>query len=147
MPNGIAFVNGAVMTAVIVIGVVGNSLTLYVISRYRSLHDVTGIFLANLALADLLQSVIGMPLIATSSFNEKWIFGETLCTLSGLSNSLFCIASVLTLTAVSVDRWLAIRHPLKYKALLTLNRAGLVLVYIWSHALFMACLPVFGWSR
>ena len=70
-----------------------------------------------------------------------------LCTISGLTNSLFCITSVLTLTAISVDRWLAIVFPMKYQAWLTVERARIVLVYIWLHALSMAVLPVLGWSR
>ena len=147
MPVDIASVTGAVVIGIILIGVVGNVLTLFVIMRYDPLRDVTGMFLANLAAADLLQSTFGMPLIATSAFHEEWIFGDALCTISGITNSLFCITSVLTLTAISVDRYLAIVHPFEYQVWLTVRRARLVLVCIWLQALFAAILPVFGWSR
>ena len=70
----ISTVTGAVMVGIVFISSVGNGLTLFVIIRSRALHDVTGIFLANLAVADLLQSILGMPLIATSAFHNKWIF-------------------------------------------------------------------------
>ncbi|KAL9965698.1 hypothetical protein ACROYT_G029536 [Oculina patagonica] len=147
MPVDIGFVTGIVVIGITIIGVIGNVLTLFVIIRYEPLRDVTGMFLANLAIADLLQSILGMPLIATSAFRHQWIFGETLCTISGLTNSLFCITSVLTLTAVSVDRWLAIVYPLNYRSWLTVVRARIVLTYIWLQALFVASLPVLGWSR
>lgn len=147
MPVDIALVTGIVVIGIILIGVIGNVLTLFVIICYDPLRDVTGMFLANLAVADLLQSTFGMPLIAASAFSRQWIFGETLCTISGLTNSLFCIASVLTLTAVSVDRWLAIVYPLKYRDWLTVVRVRIVLAYIWLQAISMAVLPVFGWSR
>ena len=147
MPVDIAFLTGATVIGIILTGVVGNLLTLFVFIRYDPLRDVTGMFLANLAAADLLQSIIGMPLIATSAFREEWIFGDTLCTLSGMSNSLFCITSVLTLTAVSVDRYLAIVHPFEYQIWLTIKRAKVVLLCIWLQALVAALLPVFGWSR
>ena len=147
MPVGIAFVAGIVVIGIIVIGVSGNVLTLFVIIRYDPLRDVTGMFLANLAVADLLQSIFGMPLIAASAFRNQWIFGEYLCTISGLTNSLFCVTSMLTLTAVSVDRWMAIVYPLKYHAWLTVARVRIVLAYIWMQALFVAVLPVLGWSR
>ena len=143
----IGLVTGIVLIGIILIGVIGNVLTLLVIICYHPLRDVTGMFLANLAVADLLQSSFGMPLIAVSAFRRQWIFGEALCTISGLTNSLFCIASVLTLTAISVDRWLAIVFPLKYGAWLTVVRARTVLAYIWMQALFIAVLPVLGWSR
>ena len=147
MPVDIGFVTGIVLSGIIIISVIGNVLTLFVITRYQPLRNETGMFLANLALADLLQSIFGMPLIAASAFHKQWLFGEALCTISGLTNSLFCITSVLTLTAVSVDRWLAIVHPLQYRTWLTIRRARIVLAYIWIHALFVAILPVFGWSR
>lgn len=147
MAADIAFVTGIVVIGIIIIGLIGNTLTLFVIIRYDPLRDVTGMFLANLAIADLFQSAFGMPVIAVSAFRQNWMFGETLCTISGLTHSLFCIASVLTLTAVSVDRWMAIVYPLKYRVWLTIGRARIVLVYIWLHALFVAFLPVFGWSR
>lgn len=143
----ISTVTGAIMVVIAFIGSVGNFLTLFVIIRYRPLHDVTGMFLANLAVADLLQSIFGMPLIATSAFLERWIFGDTLCVISGVTNSLFCITSMLTLAAISMDRCLAIVYPLNHHALLTFPRAKVVLMYIWAHALLVALLPAFGWSR
>lgn len=135
------------MVGIVVIGSVGNFLTLFVLIRYRPLHDVTGMFLANLAVADLLQSTFGMPLIASSAFHNGWRFGDTLCIISGITNSLFCITSMLTLAAISFDRCLAIVRPLNHHALLTFQRARVVLIYIWAHALLVAILPVFGWSR
>ena len=147
MPVDIGLVTGIVTVGIIVIGVIGNVLTLFVIICYHPLRDVTGMFLANLAVADFLQCTFGMPLIAASAFRRQWVFGEALCTISGLTNSLFCITSVLTLTAISVDRWLAIVHPLKYRAWLTVVRGRIVLAYIWLQALSIAVLPVLGWSR
>lgn len=138
---------GITMIGIIFIAVAGNLMTLFVITRYPPLRDVTGMFLANLAVADLLQAVIGMPLIATSAFRKEWVFGNVLCVISGMTNSLFCITSVLTLTAVSIDRYLAIVHPLHYQNWLTVNRAKMALVYLWTQASFAALLPVFGWSR
>ena len=138
---------GVIIIAIIITGAVGNCLTLFVFYRYDPLRDVTGLFLANLAVADLLQSVIGMPLIATSAFYEEWVFGEILCTISGATNSLFCITSVLTLTAVSVDRYLAIVHPLEYPTWLSMKRSKMVVVCLWLMAFFAALLPVLGWSR
>ena len=147
MSLDIALVTGVIIIAVIITGAVGNCLTLFVFYRYDPLRDVTGLFLANLAVADLLQSVIGMPLIATSAFYEEWVFGEILCTISGATNSLFCITSVLTLTAVSVDRYLAIVHPLEYPTWLSMKRSKMVVVCLWLMAFFAALLPVLGWSR
>lgn len=147
MLGDISHITGVIMIGIALIGSVGNFLTLFVIVRHRPLHDITGMFLANLAAADLLQSSFGMPLIAASAFRNTWIFGDTLCTLSGVSNSLFCITSMLTLSAIGLDRWLVIVYPLRHQSLLTFSRARMVLLYIWGQALVVALFPVFGWSR
>lgn len=147
MPCDISGITGAIMVGIVVIGTVGNFLTLFVIIRHRPLHDITGMFLANLAAADFLQSSFGMPLIAASAFHNTWIFGDTLCILSGVTNSLFCIASMLTLSAIGLDRWLVIVYPLRHQSFLTFPRARMVLMYIWGQALVVAIFPVFGWSR
>ena len=147
MLDDISPITGAIMAGIVLIGSVGNFLTLFVIARHRPLHDITGMFLANLAAADLLQSSFGMPLIAASAFHDTWIFGDTLCTLSGVTNSLFCITSMLTLSAIGLDRWLVIVYPLRHQSLLTFSRARITLLYIWGQAFVVALFPVFGWSR
>lgn len=147
MQGDISHITGAITVGIVLIGSVGNFLTLFVIIQHRPLHDIPGMFLANLAVADLLQSSFGMPLIAASAFHNAWIFGDTLCILSGVTNSLFCITSMLTLSAIGVDRWLVIVYPLRHQSLLTFSRARMVLLYIWGQALTVALFPVFGWSR
>jgi len=147
MPCNISCITGVIMVGIALIGSVGNFLTLFVIVRHRPLHDITGMFLANLAAADFLQSSFGMPLIAAAAFHDTWIFGDILCYLSGVTNSLFCIASMLTLSAIGLDRWLAIVYPLRHQSLLTFRRARMILMYIWGQALVVAIFPVFGWSR
>lgn len=134
------------MTVVLVAGAVGNALTLFAIARHRPLRNVTGAFMANLAAADFLQSVFGMPFIISATVHEEWVFGRPLCVLTGMTNSLFCVTSMLTLTAVSLDRFLAIVRPLRYNDILTPARVRLVLLCIWGQSLLFALLPVFGWS-
>ena len=87
MQVDIASGTGITVIGIILTATLGNGMTLFIIARYDPLRDVTGMFLANLAVADLLQSIFGMPLIATSAFREEWIFGDTLCVISGVSNS------------------------------------------------------------
>ena len=60
-----------------------------------------------------------MPLILAATIADAWKLGSFLCTVSGMCNSLFCITSVLTLAAVSWDRYLVIIHPLNYEELMT----------------------------
>ena len=137
----------ASMVAIIIVAVTGNVLILTAIYIDKTLQTITNAFIINLACADLLLAIIGMPFTLASSITYEWIFGDTWCKVNGMANSLFCIASILTLAAVSLDRYFAILYPFRYGRWITKKMAGCMIFYIWFHALLMACLPVMGWSR
>ena len=137
----------ASMVVIMVIALGGNLLILAAIYIDKTLQTITNVFIINLACADMLLAIIGMPFTLTSSITYDWIFGDTWCKVNGMANSLFCIASILTLAAVSVDRYFAILYPFKYMAWITKKVAVGMIFYVWSHAFFMACLPLTSWSK
>ena len=136
-----------VMGIIILCAVVGNMLILLAIYFDKTLQTITNAFVVNLACADLALSVIGMPFTMASSITYHWIFGKAWCNVNGMANSLFCITSILTLAAVSVDRYIAILFPLRYPSWMTRTTAIVTILYIWFHALIFAVLPVFAWSK
>ncbi|EDO37207.1 predicted protein, partial [Nematostella vectensis] len=127
--------------------ILGNILILLAIKRTRSLQSITSVFIANLAVADFLLAVIGMPFTMTSSITYDWIFGPFWCKLNGMANSVFCIASMLSLAAVSIDRYFAIITPLKYPMLMTPRMAFMLVAWVWLQSLLCGFLPIFGWCR
>lgn len=137
----------ASMVAIIIIALGGNTLILLAIYIDKTLQTITNVFIVNLACADLLLTIIGMPFTLVSSITYRWIFSDTWCKVNGMANSLFCVASILTLAAVSIDRYLAILYPFKYATWMTNKVAACMIVYIWCHALLIACLPLTSWSR
>lgn len=141
------FLQAASMVVIMLVAVGGNLLILAAIYIDKTLQTITNAFIINLACADLLLSIIGMPFTLASSIKYEWIFGDTWCKVNGMANSLFCIASILTLAAVSVDRYCAILYPFKYVTWITNKVAAAMILYIWVHALLMACLPLTSWSR
>ena len=141
------FLQAASMVVIMLVAVGGNLLILAAIYIDKTLQTITNAFIINLACADLLLSIIGMPFTLASSIKYEWIFGDTWCKVNGMANSLFCIASILTLAAVSVDRYCAILYPFKYVTWITNKVAAGMILYIWVHALLMACLPLTSWSR
>lgn len=137
----------ASMVAIIIVALGGNILILLAIYIDKTLQTITNVFIINLACADLLLTIIGMPFTLVSSITYDWIFGGTWCKVNGMANSLFCVASILTLAAVSIDRYLAILYPFKYTTWITNKVAAGMVAYIWSHALLIACLPLSNWSN
>ncbi|XP_001630405.2 G-protein coupled receptor 161 [Nematostella vectensis] len=126
------------LCAIIVTAIIGNSLILTAIYRFRSLQTKTNVFVVNLAIADISLAVLAMPFTMTSSITYEWIFGDTFCKVQGIFNSLFCEASILTLTFVSLERFIAILHPLKYQQWMTPRTIKIMVVYIWLQSLICA---------
>lgn len=117
-----------------VIATLSNLLVLVAIYRAPSLHTPSGTLLFGLALSDLGVGLIVHPLffsqILAKVIRNKPLFCEAGISVEITANAL-CIVSLLTVTAVSLDRYLALRLHLRYKELITINRAILVLVCVW----------------
>lgn len=99
---------------VVVVGVFGNYLLLYVICRTRKMHNVTNFFIGNLAFSDMLMCVTCVPFTLAYAFNPRgWVFGRPMCYLVFLVQPVTVYVSVFTLTAIAVDRWVGLSLPLR----------------------------------
>lgn len=131
-------VEATILSLIICMAILGNLLILTAIYRFPRLRTFTNVFVANLAVADLLLALFGMPFTMVSSITYKWVFGDIMCKIQGFTNSLFCEASVLTLTFVSLERFIAIIYPLSYANLLTSRNVTISLCFIWMQGLVCA---------
>jgi len=139
-------IQAAFLLIIMLSSLIGNTLIILAIYRNHSLRSITSVFIANLAMADFLLALLGMPFTMASSITYEWVFGQVWCTINGMLNSIFCIASMLSLAAVSIDRYVAIIKPLQYPLIMTSRVALAMISYVWLHAITLAFLPVFGWS-
>lgn len=119
---------------VFVIGLPANGMALWVfLFRTKKKHPST-IYMANLALADLLF-VIWVPLKISYHFNgNNWIYGEPLCKVlvSFFYGNMYC--SVLFITCLSMQRYWVVAHPLSQQRKNTKLAVGICLaiwVFIW----------------
>ncbi len=95
--------------------------------RKTSLHSVAKILLTSLAVSDLAVGLVGVPLfiaIMLSGGITIYIFGNVLGPFLGM-------ASFLTVTAIGVDRLLALQLHLIYEAVVTSSRATFAVIFIW----------------
>ncbi|XP_028833415.1 chemokine (C-C motif) receptor 12a [Denticeps clupeoides] len=91
-----------------ILSMMGNGLVLYIIYKYEKLCTVTNIFLLNLVIADLLFAC-SLPFNAIYH-NSEWIFGRFLCKVVGSLFSVGFHSSILFLTLMTFDRYLAVVH-------------------------------------
>ena len=127
--------------------VFSNGLMLVVVWRTRSLHRPNYYFLSSLGVADLLVGLIYCPLLIASSLRQDWMFGVTLCQAHAVTICVSLNASIMSLSAISVDRYFFITKPLKHSRIFTTHRTAGAVVFLWVHAIFWAVAPLLGWGR
>ena len=127
-----------ILGLIILAAVFGNSLLLTSLYRFTCLQTKTNVFVLNLAIADLFLAVLAMPFTLVSSITYDWIFGTVMCQILGALNSIFCEASICTLTFVSIERFIAIVYPLSYETLITTKRVKIIISCIWLQAVICA---------
>ena len=84
---------------------IGNVFVILVLRKHPQMKNkVTSLFMVNLAVADISVSLINVPFMIASTVYQRWVFGDALCQLTGYLNVLFCGTSMMTLSAISMDR-------------------------------------------
>ncbi|CAB3243561.1 unnamed protein product [Arctia plantaginis] len=108
------------------------------------LKNVTNIFLVNLSVADLLVTLFCMPVQIAKSVTLLWYFGEVMCKAVNFLQGVAVASSVFTITAMSVDRYLAITQSLRQPWLPSRRGACGLLAGLWlvAFAIFAPLLAV-----
>ncbi|XP_006112445.2 neuromedin-U receptor 1 [Pelodiscus sinensis] len=120
---------------IFVVGAVGNALTCLVIARHRVMRTPTNYYLFSLAVSDLLVLLLGMPLELYEMWsNYPFLLGAGGCYFKTLLFEAVCFASILNVTALSVERYIAVVHPLKAKYVVTRRHAKRVIAAVWALA-------------
>lgn len=88
----------------------GNLLVLFILYKYEQLQTVTNVFLLNLVLSNLLFATT-LPFLATYHRSE-WIFGVFLCKAVSSAYFVGYYSSILFLTLMTFDRYLAVVHAI-----------------------------------
>ncbi|KAF4023360.1 hypothetical protein G4228_015127 [Cervus hanglu yarkandensis] len=138
---------GVFLAAFILTAVAGNVLVILAVACNRHLQTVTNYFIVNLAVADLLLSATVLPFSATMEVLGFWAFGRAFCDVWAAVDVLCCTASILSLCTISVDRYVGVRHSLKYPSIMTERKAAAILALLWAVALVVSVGPLLGWKE
>ncbi|XP_029469314.1 kiSS-1 receptor isoform X2 [Rhinatrema bivittatum] len=123
------------------VGLAGNSLVIYVISKHKQMRTVTNFYIANLAMTDIIFLVCCVPFTALLYPLPSWIFGEFMCKFVNYIQQVSVQATCVTLTAMSVDRWYVTVFPLRSLRQRTPRVAAAVSLGIWICS-FLVSIPV-----
>ena len=111
-----------------------NALILIALRKDSSLHPPSKLLLSNLAATDLCVGLILEPLTVVylmSAVNEHWNICRYLSVARFVIDYILFAVSLLTLTAISVDRLLALLLGLRYRQVVTLKRAYVIVATFW----------------
>ncbi|CAI5456256.1 unnamed protein product [Caenorhabditis angaria] len=100
-------------TFIITLGVVGNSLVVISVFKHKSLQSVRNMFIVSLSLSDILASIFSGSVTPITAFSKIWLFGTNLCYFVPLVQGFSLCFSTLTMTAISIDRFILIVFPTK----------------------------------
>ncbi|XP_075043401.1 putative G-protein coupled receptor 101 [Mixophyes fleayi] len=137
----------ALIISLLCLSLFGNIMLLVVFHRKPQLLQVANRFIFNLLVADLLQTVLVMPCVIVTSLPDIWPLEHGLCGAVVVLMHLFAFAGVNTITVVSVDKYLAIIHPLSYPTKMTPKRGSLLIFFTWILSAFQSTPPLYGWGK
>ncbi len=129
---------------VILCSLLGNSLVCFVIFKNRRLHTVTNMFIANLAISDILITVLNIPFNIVRNIFEDWPFGKFMCSFVNIILMTSVYVSTFTMAAIAIDRYIVIMYPLRPR--ITAHIGVVVVVITWIAGIMMS-LPFAIYSK
>lgn len=128
------------------VGTFGNCTVSAAVVKNRALHVASNFYMVSLALADLLVTAFLVPMRAAQHlalFNGSIMEEAVVCVL-GFIGRITILASVSSIAALSMDRRMALKHPLKYHSVIRFakGRAVKVILTIWVLSLAFTSLTL-----
>ena len=117
----------SVMTIVVVV----TNITCLLALKHTRIKPATRVLMYSLNTADLCSGIFVLFPRAISSFVNAWVLGYGGCFINVLVGGMPFYTSNWTLLAMAVERYIAVVKPLKFRAMFTLRRARLIVIFIW----------------
>lgn len=121
---------------IILLGLLGNALVIYMIVRYKNMRTVTNFFIANLALSDLLVDTLCLPFTLVYTLLDEWQFGAVLCHMVPYAQALSVHVSILTMAVIALERYRCIVFHLGQR--LTWRASFLIMALTWATSAVLA---------
>ncbi|XP_046745602.1 protein trapped in endoderm-1 [Diprion similis] len=115
-----------------IVGVTGNLMTAIALLKYpRIRKHATTAFVISLSISDLIFSAINMPVTASRYIELNWILGGVMCRLFPIFFYGNVAVSLLSMVAITINRYLLISRPDIYPEIYTDRGITMMLIGIW----------------
>ncbi|XP_030643629.1 G-protein coupled receptor 26 [Chanos chanos] len=108
--------------------------------------QVPGVFILNLSFCNILIAILNMPSTLLGVAKGQKPFGDPFCYAVSFMETFLTTNSMLSMAALSIDRWIAVVFPLTYSSKMRYKDAVLMVGYAWIHSLtFSLTALLFSW--
>ncbi|XP_026176807.1 adenosine A2a receptor a [Mastacembelus armatus] len=128
-----------------VFSVLGNVLVCWAVCLNSNLQSITNFFVVSLAVADIAVGVLAIPfaIVISTGFCSNF-YG---CLFMACFVLVLTQNSIFSLLAIALDRYIAIKIPLRYNSLVTGERARGIIAICWVLSIVIGLTPMMGWHK
>lgn len=148
--RSLAFIvtNVFLVVIIMIFAVFGNTLVCLACVMSKRLQSFASAFIISLAVSDILVGAVSMPVWLSVNLTGKpdavnfptlykaWLCFDIVCGT----------ASIMNLVFISIDRFLAVIHPLRYSIIVTRNRITIGIASIWIYSITIAAINPLKWQ-
>lgn len=128
-----------IFSIIFIVGFIGNGTLVLIFIRHKSMRNLPNTFILCLAVGDLLVIIGTVPFISLIYTLDSWPFGEFICKFSEFTRDVSIGVSVLTLSVLSFDRYIAIAMPFnKIKENCSKRMTLAIVIALWTISIILA---------
>ncbi|CAG2174525.1 unnamed protein product, partial [Oppiella nova] len=116
--------------------VFGNIMIIWIIGWAKSMRTPTNLFIANLAISDIMVGALVIPFQFQTTLLKRWLLPHFMCYVSPTIQVIAVSNSVYTLTAIALERYRAVMYPLR--AHVTKLNAKVEILGIWIFSILLS---------
>ena len=132
---------------ILVLAALGNFLMMLVMYKKKQLRTIPNIFVLNLSVGNFLLAVTVLPVFVWTLEKGHWTFSAVFCVIQGYQNYILFALTLFTLTAISVNRYMLICSPNKYRRIFDKKLVLKIICCVWICCIVSCSPPLFGWGH
>ncbi|XP_059481222.1 G-protein coupled receptor moody-like isoform X2 [Neocloeon triangulifer] len=143
-PRSLSTFTSVITILILILGVLGNSLTIWALLKCPRVRNVAAVFIISLCVADLLFCVLVLPFSASRFLHGTWIHGMTMCVLFPFMRYGNIGVSLLSITMITINRYVMIAHHNLYARIYRKHWIAAMIAFCWVFSYGMQLPTLFG---